>query len=155
MILLSPSVNKLLHVFLTGSEATGQKVFGLSDETPVLQNLMCNGSEYSLSDCSGYDLNAVTGDYCLSGDYQAGIRCIQGKNIYDYPIVIDNRPFLQCLHQLRLATMEIFAWRIPPTHTYMGIISMEGELRCAIMVPTGQYVMRTGLTVKPQSSVTT
>ena len=51
--------------------------FGLSDETPVLQNLMCNGSEYTLSDCPGYDLNNVIGDYCLSGDYQAGVRCIE------------------------------------------------------------------------------
>ena len=51
--------------------------FGLSDETPVLQNLMCNGSEYTLSDCPGYDLNNVMGDYCLSGDYQAGVRCIE------------------------------------------------------------------------------
>ena len=61
----------------TVTEATGGSVFGLSDETPVLQNLMCNGSEYTLTDCPGYDLNNVTGDYCLSGDYQAGVRCIE------------------------------------------------------------------------------
>ena len=63
---------------ITGGEATRGTEFGLSDETPVLQNLMCNGSEYTLSDCPGYDLNNVTGDYCLSGDYQAGVRCIEG-----------------------------------------------------------------------------
>ena len=56
-------------------------MFGLSDESPILQNLMCNGSEYSLSDCPGYDFNGVSGEYCLSGDYQAGVRCIEG-NIY-------------------------------------------------------------------------
>ena len=39
---------------------------------------MCNGSEYSLSDCPGYDLNGVSGEYCLSGDNQAGVRCIEG-----------------------------------------------------------------------------
>ena len=61
-----------------GSEATGGMVFGLSDETPILQNLMCNGSEYTLRECPGYDLNGVSGEYCLSGDYQAGVRCIQG-----------------------------------------------------------------------------
>ena len=59
----------------TGSEAIGGVVFGLSDETPILQNLMCNGSEYTLRECPGYDLN---GEYCLSGDYQVGVRCIQG-----------------------------------------------------------------------------
>jgi hypothetical protein len=64
----------------TGSEATIGMVFGLSDETPILQNLMCNGSEYSLSDCPGYDLNGVSGEYCLSGDYQAGVRCIEGRD---------------------------------------------------------------------------
>ena len=64
----------------TGSEATGGMVFGLSDEAPILQNLMCNGSEYSLSDCPGYDLNGVSGEYCLSGDYQAGVRCIEGRD---------------------------------------------------------------------------
>ena len=58
--------------------ATGNQTFGLSDETPVLQDLMCSGAEYSLMECPGYNLGNVTGDYCLSGDYQAGIRCIQG-----------------------------------------------------------------------------
>ena len=66
-----------------GAEATGGMVFGLSDELPVLQNLMCNGSEYSLSYCPGYDLNNVTGEHCLSGDYQAGVRCIEGKNFLE------------------------------------------------------------------------
>ena len=57
-------------------------LFGLSDESPILQDLMCNGSEYSLSDCPGYDLNGVSGEYCLSGDYQAGVRCIEGRDSY-------------------------------------------------------------------------
>ena len=70
----------MIHI-TTGAEATGGMVFGLSDELPVLQNLMCNGSEYSLSYCPGYDLNNVTGEHCLSGDYQAGVRCIEGKNM--------------------------------------------------------------------------
>ena len=47
----------------------------MSDETPVLQNLNCSGREYSLNECQGYDLNNVTGDYCLSGLYQAGVIC--------------------------------------------------------------------------------
>ena len=66
----------------TGSEATGGMVFGLSDEIPMLQNLMCSGNEYSLSDCPGYDLNGVTGTYCLSGDYQAGVRCLEGRELH-------------------------------------------------------------------------
>ena len=72
-----------------GSEATGGMVFGLSDETPILQNLMCNGSEYTLSECPGYDLNGVSGDYCLSGDYQAGVRCIQGIESFTIKLHID------------------------------------------------------------------
>ena len=56
-------------------------MFGLSDETPVLQNVMCNGSEYSLSYCEGYKPNNISGDYCLSGKYQAGVRCIEGMTI--------------------------------------------------------------------------
>ena len=51
--------------------------FGLSDEIPVLQSINCSGTEYYLSDCPGYDLNNVTGDYCLSGNYQAGVRCVE------------------------------------------------------------------------------
>ena len=66
------------YLLKTGPEATLGSVFGLSDETPVLQNPMCNGTEYYLSDCPGYDLNNVTGDYCLSGEYQAGVRCVDG-----------------------------------------------------------------------------
>ena len=53
-------------------------MFGLSDETPLSTNLMCNGSEYYLSDCPGYGLSNATDDYCLSGNYQAGVRCIEG-----------------------------------------------------------------------------
>ena len=69
-----------MFILTAGPEATRGTVFGLSDETPVLQDLMCNGTEYSLSSCSGYDLNNVTGDYCLSGMYQAGVRCIEGTH---------------------------------------------------------------------------
>ena len=57
-------------------------MFGLSDETPILQNPMCNGTEYTLSDCPGYELNNVVGDYCLSGNYQAGVRCVEGRYIH-------------------------------------------------------------------------
>ena len=53
-------------------------MFGVSDETPLSTNLMCNGSEYYLSDCPGYGLSNATDDYCLSGNYQAGVRCIEG-----------------------------------------------------------------------------
>ena len=61
-------------------EATGGTTFGLSDEIPVLQNLMCNGTEYSLSDCPGYALNNVSGNYCLSGENQAGVYCVERKS---------------------------------------------------------------------------
>lgn len=43
----------------------------------MLQNLNCSGREYTLSECPGYDLNNVTGDYCLSGLYQAGVICTE------------------------------------------------------------------------------
>ena len=52
-------------------------MFGLSNEPPLLQNLNCTGSEYYLSDCPGYQPNNVTGDYCLSGNYQAGVQCVE------------------------------------------------------------------------------
>jgi hypothetical protein len=78
----------LIHLHTpTGSEATGGMVFGLSDETmkpPYFRTLMCNGSEYSLSDCPGYDLNGVSGEYCLSGDYQAGVRCVEGRYFHKF-----------------------------------------------------------------------
>ena len=68
-------------------------MFGLSDETPILQNLMCNGSEYTLRECPGYDLN---GEYCLSGDYQVGVRCIQGTGIESL-VHIDTCILLICI----------------------------------------------------------
>jgi hypothetical protein len=68
--------------------------FGLSDESPVLQNLMCNGTEYYLSDCRGYELGDVTGDYCLSGNYQAGVRCLEVPTptspCYDGQLLFEN-----------------------------------------------------------------
>ena len=51
--------------------------------------------------------------------------------------------------------MGMFGWTIPRTRTSMVTITMEVEWRCATMAPTGQCVMKTGLTVKLQSSVTT
>ena len=83
LIIVSHSLIRLktvadkIHI-ITVAEGTYGSVFGLSDETPVLQNVMCNGSEYYLSECEGYNLNNVSGDYCLSGNYQAGVRCIEG-----------------------------------------------------------------------------
>ena len=62
----------------TGAVATGGREFGLSEESPIFQNIMCNGSEYTLSDCSGYVPNNVVGDYCSSGNFQAGVYCIEG-----------------------------------------------------------------------------
>ena len=119
---------------------------------------MCNGSEYSLSDCPGYDLNGVSGGYCLSGDYQAGVRCIEGIYIEINFFLVqhhDIHPLLQCLLQLHLVTMETFAWRILLILTLMETISMEVEWKCAIMAPIVLCVMRVGLTVMLPSSVTT
>ena len=63
---------------IIGSEATTGSVFGLSDELPILHNPECNGTEYYLSDCVGYELAFTGGLYCHSGNYQAGVRCIEG-----------------------------------------------------------------------------
>ncbi|CAI7991475.1 Deleted in malignant brain tumors 1 protein [Geodia barretti] len=57
--------------------ATGGGEFGLSDNAPIFQNLMCNGSEYTFSDCRGYAPNNIVGDYCSSGNHQAGVYCIE------------------------------------------------------------------------------
>lgn len=54
-------------------------MFGLSNASTILQNLGCNGTEYSFNECPGYDLMALDGPYCQSGNYQAGVRCIEGK----------------------------------------------------------------------------
>ena len=137
----------------TGSEATRGMVFGLSDKPPILQNLMCNGSEYTLRECTGYDLNGVSGEYCLSGYYQAGVRCIESIAI---KVHIDTRILLICiLQRLYLVMMVMFAWVILLIPTLMDTTSMEVEWKCAIMAPTVQCVMMVGLTVTLLSSVTT
>ena len=69
---------EIFYVF-TGAVATEGIEFGLSDEAVLLQNPMCNGTEYYLTDCRGFTPYSVTGDYCLSGNYQAGVRCIEGS----------------------------------------------------------------------------
>ena len=63
---------------VTGAETVVNGEFGLSNEAPILQTPMCNGSEYQLSACEGFDLNNVMGDYCLSGSHQVGVVCIEG-----------------------------------------------------------------------------
>ena len=65
----------------TGAEATGGMTFGLSDVTPLGENVTCIGTEYDYADCPGSGLINDTSDYCLSGRYQAGVRCIQGRAI--------------------------------------------------------------------------
>jgi hypothetical protein len=140
-------------------------VFGVSDETPVLQNPMCNGNEYYLSDCPGYDLNNVTGDYCLGGEYQAGVRCVDvptptapcpdgnlflANSTYSY---IDGNYF--CLHRLHLVTTDNFSWKSLHMTTIIETISMEAELNCATMKSTIPSVLRNGQTTMLQLSVTT
>ena len=63
---------------MIGAEATGGITFGLSDETPILQNPRCDGNESSLTDCPGFSLATVSGEHCLTGNHQAGVRCIEG-----------------------------------------------------------------------------
>ena len=100
----------------TGSEATGGMVFGLSSETPILQNLMCNGSEYTLSDCLGYDLNGVSGDYCLSGAYQAGVRCLEGRDLHGHLILHTSNAQQVAIAILPL-TIHPQQWAEPHTFT--------------------------------------
>ena len=68
----------ILNITVTGAVATGGGEFGLSDNAAIFQNLMCNGSEYTFSDCRGYAPNNIVGDYCSSGNHQAGVYCIEG-----------------------------------------------------------------------------
>ena len=68
----------ILNKTVTGAVATEGGEFGLSDNAPIFQNLMCNGSEYTFSDCRGYAPNNIVGDYCSSGNHQAGVYCIEG-----------------------------------------------------------------------------
>ena len=69
-----------LPLHKTGAVATRGSEFGLSDQPPILQNLMCAGNESDLTECSGYHLNNVVGEDCLSGTNQAGFRCIESEN---------------------------------------------------------------------------
>ena len=70
-----------LEVFLppTGAEATGGVEFGLSDNSPVLQNLMCSGHEYSLTECPGFNVTDINPELCPGSNDQAGFRCVGGK----------------------------------------------------------------------------
>ena len=63
----------------TGAETAVNGEYSFLDETPVLRNPMCNGSEYQLSECKGYALNNVDGDYCLIGSHQVGVVCVEGN----------------------------------------------------------------------------
>ena len=73
-------IHSVMSYFLccAGGEATGNSTFGLSSETPVVLNGNCSGTEYYLQECDGYSIEESTSDYCLSGQYQAGVRCIEG-----------------------------------------------------------------------------
>ena len=66
---------------VTGAETAVNGEFGFSNEAPILQTPMCNGSEYQLGACEGFDLNNVMGDYCLSESHQVGVVCIEGRGL--------------------------------------------------------------------------
>ena len=84
--------------------------FGLSDETPLEGNFMCLGTEQSLSTCLGYALANATSLECLTGMFQAGVRCIQGIHILRETLyeLINTIFIIQCLHQLHFALMDKF-----------------------------------------------
>ena len=48
-----------------------------------------------------------------------------------------------------------FTWKIQPTHTTMELFSSEAELKFALTRPSIQCVMRAGLIMMLQLSVTT
>ena len=54
-----------------GAEATYNELEG----SPVLQDLMCNGTEYYLSECPGYILQDIPEGSC---ENQASVRCVEG-----------------------------------------------------------------------------
>lgn len=58
--------------------------FNQSNESPVLPDLMCDGTEYSLSDCPGFELAEVPEGYC--GENQAGVRCVEGTYVSSYEV---------------------------------------------------------------------
>ena len=65
-----------------GGQATGNSTFGLSNQQPVILRANCSGTEYDLRDCDNYTISEATTDYCLGGQYQAGVRCLEGVFYY-------------------------------------------------------------------------
>ena len=65
------------HFCLGGQTST----FGLSDQEPIVVNATCNGTEYGLEQCNGYSIGEAVSDYCQSGLYQAGVRCLEGLSV--------------------------------------------------------------------------
>ena len=115
-------------------------MFGLSDEIPVLQNLMCNGSEDNLYFCPGYDLNNVTGEHCLSGDYQAGVRCIEGKN---KTLILNKLVTFFCV---QFVMMEMFALVMRHMELHLiGIVFMVAQLKSVRMECMVPYVTLAGI----------
>ena len=112
-------------MFNTGAEAVPSGVFGLSDKDPILQNPMCNGNEYYLSDCQGYTLNNIAGDYCLSGNYQAGARCIEG---FQSNKIIFNHFFVQHNNIVWISLISFFLVTTTPTSScYDGTLRLENS----------------------------
>lgn len=76
IIIIILSIEYSVHIKGAVTSSSGE--FGLSYKTPILQEPMCTGSEYSLKDCPGYTPGNIAGDYCLSGGHHVGVRCIEG-----------------------------------------------------------------------------
>ena len=74
--------NFILPFFATlkGAVVVRNNEFGVSEESPIHQTPMCHGNESSLFDCPGFHSINITGDQCPSGNYLAGVWCIEGRD---------------------------------------------------------------------------
>ena len=131
----------LCYCVSLGAEATYNEFEG----SPLLPDLMCNGTEYFLSDCPGYILRDIPEGSC---ENQASVRCVEGtvylssfeftsnSYVHNYYSHFSQCPFL--------ALMGIF--KLPMGHMVtMTTTTMVAEWRCASMKSTTQCATWAGM----------
>ena len=74
-------------LFFLDAFAYSNSEFGAGSGTVVLDNVACNGGEYSLTECSSSGLGVVTTEACFNGSMDAGVVCMEGTLLCWYTCI--------------------------------------------------------------------
>ena len=97
---------------------------------PIIENVMCNGSESRLQDCPGGQPTQVSSECTNSSNRAAGVRCSIGKDIAHSFLTFSNVS-LSLFLSLSLSLNLSFHWLSQHNHSPIYTVCYPGSVRLA------------------------